>query len=178
MARPFLITACVFLFCVHTSTSPLCVSAPLPVFIAETSIGCMIGPALITNLYTTDLADGSVVKPIPAANISVTPGDSGLSFAVNAYAAGSYKELIIAFQVSAPALYAASISVYGSPIESGTAQVVEHICEGAPFKAPAFHRDVAWDGCDQNGGTPVTFSAALRTLHRNRLQPSRRRASL
>jgi hypothetical protein len=161
MIRPALVAACAVLSCARISASPLCVSALLPAFIAETSAGCMIGPALITGMYTTDLADGSIVKAIPTDNIQVTPTDSGLSLAVNAFAAGYYRQLIIAFQLSAPAVSGASVTVSGTPIEGGVVYAGEYICNGAAFDLPAFHGDVAWNGCAQNGGTPASFNAIL-----------------
>jgi hypothetical protein len=102
------------------------------------------------------------VRPIPTDNILVTPTSSGLSFAVNSYASGFYYELIIAFQVSAPAISGASVSVYGSGIEGGGAQVSEYICNGAPFSPPAHPGyDLPWTGCPENGGTPVNFGARV-----------------
>jgi hypothetical protein len=136
----------------------------LPAFIAEASAGCMIGPALITSMYTTDLTyDGvGIIKPIPTSEILVTPTNSGLSFAVNSRAAGFYYELIIAFQLSAPGVSGASVSVYGSAVESGAAQVSEYICNGAPFDRPAHPGyDLAWNGCPENGGTMVNFGARI-----------------
>jgi hypothetical protein len=161
MIRPALITASAILLCAHASASPLCVSALLPAFIAETSAGCMIGPALVAGMYTSDLADGSSVKAIPTDNILVTPTSSGLSFAVNARAVVFTYQVIVSFQLSAPAVSGASVTIYGTPFESGAVYGMEYICNGAPFDPPAFHGDIAWDGCAQNGGTSASFSAVI-----------------
>lgn len=161
MIRPALVIVCAVLSCARVSASPLCVSALLPAFIIETSAGCMIGPALITGMYTSDLADGSSVKPIPTDNILVTPTSSGLNFATNFFAAGSVRQIIVSFQLSAPAVSGASVTVYGTPLESGVVHGMEYICNGALFDPPAFHGDVPWDGCAKNGGTPVNFSTVI-----------------
>ncbi len=132
--------------------APICVSGTLTSFAPQTAAGCMIGNTTINNLaFATRPTD----RPIAADSVIVTPTATGLEFLfLNATAAGNLETLLIGFEVRAPNISLASLSITGTSLEVAAASVFENICSGAGFDTSVKGLlGTPSNGCTQNGGT-------------------------
>ncbi|MDQ6708557.1 MAG: PEP-CTERM sorting domain-containing protein [Acidobacteriota bacterium] len=107
----------------------------------------MVGISTISNFSTTFpiLTGATAISP---GSVTVTPTSTGLQFGVNATSTGArVQELLVGFNVTAPAITAASLSTTGFlTTGNGAVTVTKNICSGAGFNSTI-------TGCVPAGGT-------------------------
>jgi hypothetical protein len=151
-----------------------CLPGTLESYIGLGAGGCEVGGALFSNFTSgTSLFGGT---EIDAGDISVTPFDLGLDFALDASAAANeLTGVAIAFQVSGVSLGSAALSMTGAsatpsadPFETGgVVTAVQDLCVGSAFAPFPFCEGTSANNIvAEDGVVPVltdseTFAAAM-----------------
>jgi len=165
----------------HARSAP-CLTDTLAGYIALGSGGCTIASASFHDFASLDLPFGALAiapETIVVTPLVADPSQPGLQFAIDvAVGPEELREVLIGYQVTAPSLQAARLSIAGSSVTGdGAVTGVEDLClagsfapgaptdcTGTPDSLIVFDVGVEFDLLEEIGFAPVGSLAVVKDL--------------